>query len=223
MPRRYKKKRWKRKSRRRSRAPILAVGKSLVPANRLYSVRYCDTVSLNPGVGGVTQTHLFRANHIHDPDASFGGHQPLGHDELAQFFNHYVVVGSKMTVKFQTITSDNYECGVYLAEDATPIVDVNRIREYQKGTVNYISGGSKQQANALSTYSAKKFFGVGSVTSADKLWGTFGAVPDVDNFDQAYYHLWVHGAGDADEAPIYCHITIDYTIKMKEPKVLGSS
>lgn len=217
------KRRYPSKRRKRRSQPIIKVGKSLLPANRLYSLRYCDTININPGLGGVTGTHLYRANHIYDPDATAGGHQPFGHDEIAQFFNHYTVVGSKINVRFQGISSaDNYECGVYLSEDATLLTDTTWIREYQKGTHCFISGSSKQLGTAVAKYSAKRFFGVGSATSSDKLWGTFGSVPDAQ-FDQAYYHVWSAGAGGVDEAPIYCHITIDYIIKVKEPTVLSQS
>lgn len=225
------KKRWKKKrtyrrknrSKKRRSLPIIKCGDSIMPSNRLYSLRYCETVSLNPGLAGVTATHLFLANHIHDPNSSGGGHQPLGHDELAAFFNHYCVVGSKLTVKFQSITSDNYECGAFISEDATLITDRTHIREYQKGTQCYLTSGSKQLGSASAKYSARKFFGMKSVTSSDKLWGTFGASPAGTDMDLAYYQVWAGGAGDTDEAPVYAHVTIDYIVKPKEPKVLGQS
>lgn len=224
--RKYKKKvyRKKRKYTKKRQMPIIRVKDGLIPANRLYSVRYCDTVSLNPGLGGAIATHLWRANHIYDVDASFGGHSPLGSTTLATLYNHYTVVGSKIHVKWQTVgASDNYECGVYLSDDATLITDVNRIRESGRGRVTYIAGASKQLGNTTAKYSAKKFMGLGKgVLGSSKVWGTFGSAPGSE-FDASYYHMWVHGAGDIDEAPIYAHVTIDYILKLKEPKILNSS
>lgn len=225
--RKYRKKtyRKKRKTYRKKRSmPIIRVKDGLIPSNRLYSLRYCDTVSLNPGVGGAMATHLWRANHLYDTDASFGGHKSMGVSTLATLFNHYVVVGSKITVKWQNVgSSDNYTVGTYVSDDATIISDVNRIREGGKGRVAYICGASKQTGTTGAKYSAKKFFNLGrGVLGSDKVWGTFNETPS-GNFDQVYYHMWAIGSGGADEAPIYANITIDYIIKLKEPKILPSS
>ncbi|WP_219929646.1 hypothetical protein, partial [Achromobacter pulmonis] len=50
--------------------------------------------TVNPGVGGTVDTHIFRANSVYDPDESGVGHQPTGFDQLMEFFQYYTVVAA---------------------------------------------------------------------------------------------------------------------------------
>jgi hypothetical protein len=53
--------------------------------------------SLDPAaVGAGVQ---YASNSIFDPNLTATGHQPLSHDQWSQFYQHYLVMGSKITIK----------------------------------------------------------------------------------------------------------------------------
>lgn len=70
-----------------------------LPLKLQTNLRYVDSFVLNPGIG-VLAIHQFAANDIFDPDVTGVGHQPLGRDELATFYNGYRVLASVITVSF---------------------------------------------------------------------------------------------------------------------------
>ncbi len=74
------------------------------------TLRYCQTISLNPGAGS-TARHTFRANSIFDPDVTGVGHQPLYHDTLYQVYQFATVMGSRMTVQWTPNTVANVNPG----------------------------------------------------------------------------------------------------------------
>jgi len=65
----------------------------IVPERAIVRLPYYDAFNLDftSADYGVTQWHRFRINSIFDPDFEIGGHQPGGHDQLAQFYGKYRV------------------------------------------------------------------------------------------------------------------------------------
>ena len=98
MPRRTKKKNFRSRRTARRQQPMLALGRSPIPDKSLVKLRYCQRCAINPAAG-VTNSYLFRANSLFDPDLTGTGHQPLGFDEWAKFYRRYCVLGSKITVQ----------------------------------------------------------------------------------------------------------------------------
>lgn len=87
------------------------------PAQRQTKMVYAESLTLN-GASGIAETYQWRLNSLFDPDYTSTGHQPLGYDEWAKFFNHYVVkkvsweiqvVGttSNVPVLLSTLVSDD--------------------------------------------------------------------------------------------------------------------
>jgi len=68
-----------------------------MPGKLQVVMRYSTTVNLSNTLAGTTENYLFRTNSIFDPDFTGIGHQPLGHDQWAAFYNRYKVVRSNIT------------------------------------------------------------------------------------------------------------------------------
>jgi len=52
------------------------------------ALRYSDYFQLTTTSGAVS-TYVFAANGLYDPNITGTGHQPMGFDQLLQFYNHY--------------------------------------------------------------------------------------------------------------------------------------
>lgn len=60
------------------------------PREMKLSMKYSDTLDWTPSAG-FTADVMFNLNSIFDPNRTLTGHQPLGYDQWAQFYNRYRV------------------------------------------------------------------------------------------------------------------------------------
>lgn len=148
--------------------------------------------------------------------------QPMGWDQWVQLYNHYVVLGSKITVTFAPMVSANpIVCGVYLTDaPALPYASYSQFIEAGRGMHKLITPESKP-VTTMSRYSAKKFYNVKDVKdNLDRLGNTTTANP----FESAYYHVWLQSADkQTTSAIVYAIITVEYTVLFSEPKDLPAS
>jgi len=176
--------------------------------------------------------HVFSANGIAKPDYSnsTNTHQPYGTDQLTPFFDHYTVVGSKITIKAVTGQIGLPCClGLALKDAATAINTSAKALRERGGTqlrlMGPVGGGANKQMLSR-TYSAKKFHGKATVVGESELRGNTSAISDYANnpTEQAFYHVVVapQHQGDNVGAQIV-QVDIQYTVVFTEPKVLASS
>lgn len=221
MPRRYTR---KRKYRRRRKTYI---GRAMpgFPSNKIVKMRYVDRQVLNPGVSTIGGW-VYRANSIHDPDFSGLGHQPLGHDQWEQYYNHYVVLGSKINVKFMydaTNANTGQAVGVYLSDDQTYPSDVDNLMEQGLGKYRVMAAVNYDPncPSITNKFSAKKYFNVKDVKdNVTRIGATFGANPT----DMANYIVWASALNPTvDLGDTWILTTIDYIVALSEPKALPKS
>lgn len=196
------------------------ISKSIVPKKAVVRMKYCDTYSLNPGVGGVPVTQLIHANHINDPDISGSGHQPYGHDQWKEFYNHYTVIGSKITVRFQSTGKEEQAMvGIGLKDDTTIDADDRSLRENGKSVYGFLSGDASDSMTTLvRKYSPRTFFGINKPLGTDSLRGTFGTTVPA-GYEGAFFHVWCGAAdGSTDITPVLAHVQVEYIVLMMEPK-----
>lgn len=188
-------------------------------------LRYVDQISVNPYSLGNAQHHKFRANGCFDPDITGAGHQPMGFDQYMLFYNHFKVLGSKITVQglsqaSGTVENDQTIVSLSLDADTTTITDIRR--QIELGLCSYQinnPGGSGRGVKLSKTFSMKKFF-QNRADSDDTLIGNVAADPT----EQAVYSLAVANLESADDAaPLAFLITIDYIVQFSEPKQLAMS
>ena len=116
---------------RRKRRNNLRVG---FPLKYTCKLRYTDTIVLDAPSDG-TAYHTFRANNIFDPDYSGTGHQPRHFDMLAEIYDNYTVIGSKISAKivgYANTSDDAQAIGIRIAPDASlqlPNTDIAALHE----------------------------------------------------------------------------------------------
>lgn len=227
--RRYgKRKRTYRKKRRKLQAKSLRRYRGVSTQSNIPNIqklRYATYFTLSSSLGTV-QTYVFRANSIYDPDYTGSGHQPLRHDQLEMLYNHYVVLGSKITVKFLSSEFQNTGAlmvGVYTSADYNPgFGNATTYIENGRGSYRLINniGDAVKPTTCTGKFSAKKFFNVTSVKdNLTRIGASFGNNP----VDPAYYQIFCRNAGGTFDNTVRCMAVIDFVVALSEPKDLDQS
>lgn len=229
MPRKhYAKKATKRKpyrkvhrKRPRRRALVSNYVPSGMPTTRIAKLKYCQINALT-STSGILTEQLYSANNIYDPDVSGAGHQPMGHDQWAALFNHYVVLGSKITLKCcdSDSTVAPTHVGLYLSDGKTlSYTSGYQYAEARKGQNRLTAPGANKTLYMRAKFSAKKFYNVKDMKdNTDRLGAAVGASPG----EQAFFHFWVQTI-DASTNTIRYIAEIEYIVLFSEPKDLSTS
>ena len=195
-----------------------------LPFNRTVKLRYNDYVTFNPA--GAIATYQFSANSLHDPNTTGYGHQPFMYDKMADNYNHYLVLGSKITATFWTEDAAGIYgaiAGIKLSDDLAiaPTGGVQTVIEHgpKYSTWKFLRTNANDNHNPVTvskTFSAKKFFGLKDVKDNR---GEMGAAIGSNPLETAYFILFASHPDQATDWPvIHANVTIEYIANFSEPK-----
>lgn len=237
MPRNYKYKRSARRNnyvsssnaRRRKyvnkkRKTISYTQKAVGPPSMIRKLRYADRISIDPGASGVATTHSFVANGLFDPDLTGTGHQPMGFDQLMPLYDHYKVIGSKITVQFlgpngsSPASTDQVIACIYLDDDDTAVSSILPLIENGNCAYTLLNNGHNPSKKLTKGFSSKRFFA--SKKYSAELTGTTSTNPT----EVANYKICVQALDAAsDPSEVDMLVTIDYIVQFSERKTLAQS
>lgn len=132
-----------------------------LPKKLLSTLKYNDTIRLT-STGGAINNYQFILNGLYDTDYTGTGHQPMYFDQLMGIYNHYTVLGAKMTVRFQAYDENivPVKIGLWQNDDTTITpTDFNSSVEQSKGQQELIGNGGEGQKILQMKWSAKQTFG----------------------------------------------------------------
>jgi len=219
-------KKYKRKPRRRQkrktgyRSLVSNYAPSGMQTMRTANLRYVEQITLVSTLSGL-DSFTFSANNPFDPNITGVGHSAMGFDQWALLYNHYCVLGSKITVKVAPkIIQATSVVGCLLSDAAVaPYSDSDNYQEARKGMSKMISVGQGKPVTVSSKFSARKFFNVKDVKdNFDRLGSDTTSSPA----EQAYHIVWVQSK-DGLTADYTCIVQIDYVVAFSEPKDLAPS
>lgn len=223
MPRRYvprSKKARKRFYKRKKRySKNLVLSKAPIPNRFATKLRYADNFTLQP-VSGLVAAHLWNANSCYDPDVTGTGHQPRGFDQFMAMYDHFTVIGSKITAWFcgssGSATNSPTMIGIAL-KDFTTLPSTKN--DYMEGrnvvsTMLAFDNETHEVKKLTKTFSTKKFLGVSKPLASSVLRGSASADPAED----AYFHVFAQALQPANIDPIRVQVVIDYLVVFTEPK-----
>jgi len=206
-------------------APLINRGvPSGMPTQRTASLRYVTKIELTPVLGAL-RDYIFRANSLFDPDQTGAGHQPMGRDTWATLYNHYVVLGSKITIEASQqeasgSVSNIAAVGVYLNDSITiAYTDMTEYAEARRGQYKLVNSRQTKPAKLSNSFSAKNFF---NITDVKDNKSEIGALVGFNPTEAAYYHVWGQTM-DSSTTVITYIVTIDYIVSFSEPKSLAQS
>lgn len=164
---------------------------------------------------GVPAFYRFSANGMFDPNITSVGTQPLFFDQLAVLYDHYTVIGSKITVTFlpNSTPGTPSSVGIYVDDDVTPVTDIALLSELPQSRRRYIPMNNCNAITLTQKFSTKKTY-PGSVLGNEKLSGTAATNPS----DQTYYMLWLAAVDGGTTVSCYCQVKIEYIAVWNELK-----
>lgn len=231
------------KKRRTPRRRRVVYIKPKVPLNgvqnsEIVKLRYVEQLHIPGGSG--THNHRFRCNSLYDPNYSSTGHQPMGFDELAARYNHYMVLGARIkitSVAAGTASTDgDAPSWVMVSTTANPtqvyanFTSVLESKPFGQQKKMYVSNYApwnqspdKNDQKVLSAYyDPKKMFGLTKATlrANEDLKALVNTNPQEDAIWQIQaFPVATNGTRDG----IHLLIEIDYTAVFTEPKQIPSS
>lgn len=190
-------------------------------ANRVCKLRYCDVISLNPGIGAITN-YVYSCNGMYDPDISSTGHQPYGFDTLATLYNTCTVLGAKITVTaIPGGAIGTFGIGIKVSDVSTiTSADPIAIQEQPGYKYRIFGNGSAAYTPSVSKgWSLKKM--VGNNLHQDKYSMT---TMTQNPADQWFFHVCLFSTYPTlDLSQISLNIKIEYIAKFDSPKELPQS
>jgi len=214
---------YKKRYYRKRKSNIVSINR-VFPQEMTVKMVYCAYKNIQPAGGGGIAYYSFWANGIFDPDAAAGGHQPLGHDQWATFYQHYRVLASKITVTYLGQNEGgNYPAnvvGTLLAADDV-VNAASWVTLSEQPTCNWlvlqgVPGHTTPMRTSTRFRSSREF---AKQTSNVE----FGVSPNADQ-QQAWFIVWCAALDEAtDTVGAKVAIRIEYTVKLSTPKELEQS
>lgn len=213
----------RKKYKRRYKRPVYLRSMGLGP-KQVVQMAYCEyPLSIDSGVGGTMDEYVFSANGLYDPNISGTGHQPIGFDQMTQFFDHYVVLGSKIRVNYRNNDATYAQIvTLRLSDNSTETADGRLAIENGRSMWKLIgpSGdGISDQCEIEMGCNPAKFLGRKNPLSDPELKGSSSANPS----EQAYWMIGCAPETAVDGGSVQLVVHIQYTVAWIEPKLLSIS
>lgn len=182
--------------------------------------KYADICNLTSTLGALA-IQRFSANGMYDPDITSTGHQPLYFDQFTPLYNHYIVIGSKISIEVcpQGNAEDSYLISLMINDDTSvPSGNINALAEQSNGRWKMIPAHTTDTIKMSRSWSAKKFFG-GSVLANTNLQGTVSTNPA----EQSYYDVGLQSTLGGNTVAVAIRVNIEYTAVWRELKEVAQS
>lgn len=191
------------------------------PAKITMTHRYFETIDIN-SVSGSTAQCQFRANGIFDPNYTGVGHQPLYYDQMTALYNHWTVIGSKITVSVAHAATNNTNSTVclYVNDDTSIVPTLNSLIEQSKAKFVVMPVSNVDPYRLTTTWSLKKEFG----TSKGCLINTaMGGTAGADPSEQSLYSICIFPQNVSSTQTYNLEVLISYIVVWTELKDIGGS
>lgn len=202
---------------------IRALKTLTVPDKIIVKLPYSELVTFGDALG--VQDYVFNLNSIYDPNRTGVGHQPLGYDQWAQFYNRYRVLGAKVVVQANNNATvgttmsiiGNNSAGLILGSDAT------MEQQHMKRMVLSSGQGGKNAGTLVKYFSNARVTGVSNYVyrSSDQYQAQFGANPTEIIVAHLYQENLLAPGGQA--SGVIARVNITYYVELFDRNTLALS
>lgn len=206
------------------------------PANKIVRMVYSDRWSIGPGLSEYSYIRINCLNPA-DPDATTSSttNQPRGWDQWTPFYDHFIVLGAKITMKvYRQELTDPAPTQVpmivacYVDDNDTPFDMSNTA-----GRRDLMEQGSKYKHKIFQPYmksltiknyfSPKKFFGIKNLMDNQTRLGGSTSTTTWSGEDAFWQIQFSNINTGVTLQKYYADIRIDYLVKFSEPKPIAAS
>lgn len=175
-------------------------------------------------IAGAASGYVWTANGLWDTDVTGTGHQPMGFDQLMLLYEHYTVIGGKITVSFVNVSAtESGVVGIAINPSASLQTIPSELIENGMLRRSYIAanaGNSKSQVTLTIPFDIAKINGVSHSLIGDALYrGDVTQNPT----EQSYLHLFCYNTITASLLNIWADVTIEFDTWFTEPRKLVQS
>lgn len=186
-------------------------------------LHYVDNDNIVTSVAaGTTGTYQYVINGMYDFDYTGTGHQPFYFDQYSALYNHYCVVGAKITVAFTNPGNSDIVVGGYINDDvAIQASTLNMFCEEPYSQWKVIPPNQEKPVYLTWKWSAKKFFTgrASSVLADTELQGTGSGNPS----EQSILSLFYRNHDVTSTTSVKWTIRAEFTVIWKELRDITGS
>ncbi len=187
------------------------------PANRTVDLNYTTLASVST-TSGIMAIYQWRANSAYDPDYTSTGYQPLGFDQWATYYNHYVVERLDYEVQANPVSAYPMLYGLYVSDDAT--IPSNPTDLTNLGGSTRISAHYSTPPVLKGTIVMKQFFNrSGDIANDTKL----SAAVTADPTEQVFLSFYAQPLDETSTITMKALVRLRFRVRFMEPKDLGPS
>lgn len=202
---------------------LWSLKRSPVPTTFATKLVYSDLNTLS-STGGLAGVHVYSANGLYDPDITGIGHQPRGFDQLMALFDHYTVIGAKITIQIadsDATASQPFISSIALIDQSSVAVDQNDYLESGYCVFQAQSGSNiASVANLTMAVNPNKFLGRSAPLADSQLKGSSTSNPT----EQCYFHVAAGPLVSGTTTGTIAYVSkIEYSVVFSEPKVPSQS
>lgn len=156
-------------------------------------------------------------------------HFPLGFAEWSAFFDKYVVLGSKVMVKFSPRQDDErvFRYGAFMQpqEDSLEVNtnNINLLRENRRGVHYEKASNNNRVTRAMAKYSPRKYFGIRFPRDNQNLEGSINtsnaaAQPQLNAICVCY--AGASRTTSVGDSLIHVRLDVQFMVGLKSPRIL---
>lgn len=199
---------------------LVNVGKGF-PKKMVMTHKYNEIIQHYSSAGAVSY-YRFVCNGMFDPNYSGAGHQPYYFDQMSAIYNHYTVIGAKITLKIIPQAETQKAFGISLSQNDDAVQTATGLQntaEQSNGKITLFAGnGTDRIAYMTDKWSAKKTFG-GSILANDNLQGSSTANPT----ELTFWVIAVQALDLTTTTGAWIDVNIQYIAVWDELKDVASS
>lgn len=193
-------------------------GKDCLPQTLITQFQY--TTNIPYSSLSSPQIYVFRGNGCYDPDQSGVGSQPIGYDDMTNFYTSYEAYASKIEIEIYNAATAAVTLACVPATDTGSAVDYLTTKAMPLGrTVIAGPKGSGLEVKRLVNYCRTEHV-LGTKPKSDKQLGAlFSANPS----SQWYWPVVLESADQATSVSVNLMIVITYYVILTGRKVMPNS
>jgi hypothetical protein len=180
------------------------------------TLQYYATSSFLTGTA-TSNAYVFSCNGLFDPDVTGTGGQPMGFDQMMNFYNHYTVVRSRITALVMNTSAALFpSVGIAINGSSTPVASIEQLVENGDIVISQLTltGQIGSQAKLTRSIDCARFQGIDDIMDDANMRGDSASNPT----EQMYFQISAWNPYTATQITVNFQVVIEYDAVFHEPR-----